>query len=94
MVMTYSRALLLFRNEVSKIHPPQMNNRSTRHNVNQVDSGRGRGSGRDTGRGGRGYHGGYSGGRGSSQGEAMLEVVVVDAEVEENPARPETIVPL
>jgi hypothetical protein len=26
--------------------------------------------------------------------EAMVEVVVVDAEVEENPARPETIVPL
>eukprot|EP00978_Attheya_sp_CCMP212_P040416 scaffold220304_cov29-Attheya_sp.AAC.1 len=68
MAMTYSRALLLFRNEVSKIHPPQMNNRSTRRNINQVDTGRGRGPGRDTGRGGRGYRGGYSSGRGSYQG--------------------------
>eukprot|EP00978_Attheya_sp_CCMP212_P000984 scaffold2058_cov57-Attheya_sp.AAC.1 len=40
MVMTYSRALLWFRNEVSKIHPPQMNNQSTCRNINQVDSGR------------------------------------------------------
>eukprot|EP00978_Attheya_sp_CCMP212_P037579 scaffold178764_cov38-Attheya_sp.AAC.1 len=60
MVMTYSRALLLFRNEVSNVHPPQMNNRSTRRSINQVDSGRGRrGTGRDNGRG-RGYRGGNS----------------------------------
>eukprot|EP00978_Attheya_sp_CCMP212_P040310 scaffold218622_cov31-Attheya_sp.AAC.2 len=59
MVMTYSRALLLFWNEVSKVHPPQMNNRSTRRNINQVDSGRGRGTGRDNGQG-RGYRGGNS----------------------------------
>eukprot|EP00978_Attheya_sp_CCMP212_P003961 scaffold8437_cov60-Attheya_sp.AAC.1 len=45
-----------------------MNNRNTRRNINQVDSGRGRGPGRDTGRGGRGYRGGYSSGRGSYQG--------------------------
>eukprot|EP00978_Attheya_sp_CCMP212_P042444 scaffold258611_cov49-Attheya_sp.AAC.2 len=67
MVMTYSRALLLFRNEVSKVHPPQMNNRSTCHNINQVNSGRGKGTGRDNGRG-RGCRGGNSGGRGSYQG--------------------------
>eukprot|EP00978_Attheya_sp_CCMP212_P029763 scaffold106891_cov62-Attheya_sp.AAC.1 len=32
----------------------------TRRNINQVDSGRGRGPGREAGRGGRGYRGGYS----------------------------------
>eukprot|EP00978_Attheya_sp_CCMP212_P045519 scaffold349708_cov59-Attheya_sp.AAC.1 len=45
-----------------------MNNRSTHRNINQVDSGRGRGPGRDASRGGRGYRGGNSSGRGSYQG--------------------------
>eukprot|EP00978_Attheya_sp_CCMP212_P041012 scaffold230055_cov72-Attheya_sp.AAC.1 len=51
MVMTYSRSLLMFHNKVSKVHPPQMNNRSTsRNTINQVDRGRGRGAGHDNGR--------------------------------------------
>eukprot|EP00978_Attheya_sp_CCMP212_P023203 scaffold70488_cov59-Attheya_sp.AAC.5 len=90
MVMTYSRALLLFRNEVSKVHPPQMNNRSTRRNINQVDSGRGRSTDVtmvkvvvitmevtpvvE-----------------DHIREATAEVVVVDAVVEENPIKPERI---
>ena len=75
LIMTYEQALMTFRNEVNRKHPPEMtssNNRSRR--INEVNNrgpggrfsgrGRGRGNGRGAGRGGRGRGRGQGNSRG------------------------------
>jgi hypothetical protein len=62
MTLTYEQALATFRNEVNSKFPPQMSSatRTTRHNINELGQGRGKGA-----RFGRANHGGRGrGGRG------------------------------
>jgi hypothetical protein len=64
MTVTYDQALSLFRNMVNQKHPPQMGaaQNRTRRNINEVSSGRGRGTRGGFGRVGRGSrHGGRGG---------------------------------
>ena len=75
LTMTYEQALMTFRNEVNRKHPPEMTSNNSRgRRINEVNNrgpggrssgrGRGRGGGRNPGRGGRGR----GRGQGSSRG--------------------------
>ena len=85
LAMTYEQALMTFRNEVNRKHPPEMtsnNNRS--REINEMNNrgpsggapgrGRGRASARGTGRGGRGR--GRGCGQGNSRGHPNARWVI------------------
>lgn len=81
LMMTYEQALMTFRNEVNRKHPPEISNSRSRR-INEVSSrgprgmgrGRGRGNPRNGGRGGRGPSG-RGRGRGTSRGHPNARIV-------------------